>query len=66
MRDVDEAIRIASRLPSTGVGRIEVKPIRPLVATVDGLRSDEHGRSLRGQMVSHEVAEALGEVNDLF
>lgn len=33
-RDLDEAIRIASRIPSASYGTVEVRPLRPLM--VDG------------------------------
>jgi hypothetical protein len=33
-RDLDEAIRIASRIPPARVGSIEVRPVRPIRETV--------------------------------
>ena len=41
-RDLDEATRIASRIPPARVGSIEVRPIRPIRETV--ARAAAHGR----------------------
>jgi hypothetical protein len=40
-RDLDEAIRIASKIPPARVGSIEVRPIRPIRETVAAARSQQ-------------------------
>jgi hypothetical protein len=43
-RDLDEAVQIAAKIPPAHVGSIEVRPIRPIRATVAAaqVRSSEH------------------------
>lgn len=40
-RDLNEAIRIASKIPPARVGSIEVRPVRPIRETVAAVRSGE-------------------------
>ena len=38
-RDLDEAVRIAARIPPAQVGSIEVRPVRPIRENVAGARA---------------------------
>lgn len=43
--DLNEAIRIASRIPPARVGSIEVRPVRPIRDTVARARARQHSHS---------------------
>ncbi|HUR57866.1 MAG TPA: YciI family protein [Opitutaceae bacterium] len=43
-RDLNEAIRIASKIPPARVGCVEVRPIRPIREAVAEARSTQHAK----------------------
>ncbi|HUF19632.1 MAG TPA: YciI family protein [Burkholderiales bacterium] len=47
-RDLDEAIRLAAKIPPARVGSIEVRPVRPIRETVAQARAEKQVRNRKG------------------